>query len=123
MTEVDRRLRVHANGDASLRLTARERQVLYLVSQGQSNVMIGHWLGVTEDTVKTHVRHMMRKLDAQARAHLVRRGFELDLLQLEVAMQDDKLVSRKATTGSIRRALTVLGWTPPPRETNVEDVT
>lgn len=104
-------------------LTQRQKQVLQLMAGGLSNAAIGQRLGVTEDTVKTHVRHMMRKLDAQARAHLVRRGFELDLLQLEVAMQDDKLVSRKATTGSIRRALTVLGWTPPPRETNVEDVT
>ena len=43
-------------------LTEREMEVLRLLAQGQSNKDIARQLQVVEDTVKTHVRHILAKL-------------------------------------------------------------
>ena len=52
-------------------LTPREIKVLSMVAKGGSNREIGHVLGIAEDTVKAHMRHIMNKLDAQDRTHAV----------------------------------------------------
>ena len=52
-------------------LTPREIKVLSNVAKGSSNREIGQRLGITEDTVKAHMRHIMNKLDAQDRTHAV----------------------------------------------------
>lgn len=49
-------------------LTAREVEVLRLVAQGLSNVMIGSRLGVSEFTIKRHVANILAKLDLPSRA-------------------------------------------------------
>lgn len=54
-------------------LTHRERQVLDLLSVGNTNAKIAAELFVTQNTVKSHVRHIMRKLDASSRAEAVSR--------------------------------------------------
>jgi len=41
--------------------TNREREVLALVAQGNSNKMVGEALGIQEHTVKQHVWNIMRK--------------------------------------------------------------
>ena len=61
-------------------LTERERQVLHLMSCGQSNKEIGAMLFLSEDTVKTHARRLFRKLEASDRAHAVAVGFRLGLV-------------------------------------------
>ena len=43
-------------------LTAREREVLQLIVDGFSNHMISESLYVTVGTVKTHIRHILKKL-------------------------------------------------------------
>ena len=48
-------------------LTAREEEVLGLVSQGLSNREIARTLWIAESTVKVHVRHVLEKLDAKSR--------------------------------------------------------
>ena len=53
------------------RLTDRERQVLSLVAEGQSNKMIGDRLTISERTVKSHLTYIMTKLRAQDRTHAV----------------------------------------------------
>jgi two-component system, NarL family, response regulator LiaR len=59
-------------------LTARERDVLALIAQGRSNKRIALELGISEKTVKTHVGHVLAKLDVtdrtQAAVLAVRHG-------------------------------------------------
>ena len=49
------------------RLTAREREVLSLIALGRSNKRIALELGIAEKTVKTHVGHLLAKLDVPDR--------------------------------------------------------
>jgi two-component system, NarL family, response regulator LiaR len=48
-------------------LTERESDVLRLLAQGHSNKDIARHLHVVEDTVKSHVRHILSKLGVQSR--------------------------------------------------------
>jgi DNA-binding NarL/FixJ family response regulator len=48
-------------------LTPRERDVLALIAQGRSNKRIALELGISEKTVKTHVGHVLAKLDVTDR--------------------------------------------------------
>ena len=60
--------------------TAREIEVLQLVSEGLVNREIGDRLFLSEETVKSHVRHILAKLQARSRAHAVAIGFRRGLL-------------------------------------------
>lgn len=60
-------------------LTRREQQILRLIGTGASNQTIARTLFVTIGTVKTHVQHIMAKLDAQNRTEAVAKAKELDL--------------------------------------------
>lgn len=52
-------------------VTDREREVLTLVGRGLSNSEIARALHISPGTAKTHVRHLLTKLDARDRVHLV----------------------------------------------------
>lgn len=53
-------------------ITRSERDVLAeLALDGASNTEIGDRLGVAEDTVKTHIKHLLRKTGAPTRTALV----------------------------------------------------
>lgn len=52
-------------------LTGREREVVRLVALGYTGPEIADQLHITHDTVRTHVRNAMVKVDARSRAHLV----------------------------------------------------
>ena len=59
------------NGEALRGITGREREVLALVARGLSNTEIAEHLHIGPGTAKTHVRHLLTKLDARDRVHLV----------------------------------------------------
>ena len=54
-------------------LTAREREVLGLLGEGAANRVIAQRLGISEGTVKYHVKNILRKLRARSRADAVAR--------------------------------------------------
>jgi DNA-binding CsgD family transcriptional regulator len=62
-------------GDAasgrSARLSPRELDVLRALAGGDSTEQIGTVLGMSPHTVRTHIRNIMRKLEARTRAHAV----------------------------------------------------
>ena len=60
--------------------TMREIEVLQLVSDGLVNREIGARLFLSEETVKSHVRHLLAKLQARSRAHAVAVGFRRGLI-------------------------------------------
>jgi DNA-binding NarL/FixJ family response regulator len=60
--------------------TARELEVLQLISDGLVNREIGVRLFLSEETVKSHVRHLLAKLQARSRAHAVAVGFRRGLI-------------------------------------------
>ena len=60
--------------------TNREIEVLQLISEGLVNREIGKVLFLSEETVKSHVRHLLAKLQARSRAHAVAIGFRRGIL-------------------------------------------
>lgn len=53
-------------------LTERERQILILVAKGMSNKEIARYLGLSLQTVKTHVSRILQKLKVRSRAEAAR---------------------------------------------------
>jgi NarL family two-component system response regulator LiaR len=68
LTRLMRELRAHEQVE---NLTERERQVLQLLGQGQSNKQIARALRLREETVKTHVSKILHKLGVQSRTQAV----------------------------------------------------
>jgi two-component system nitrate/nitrite response regulator NarL len=54
-------------GTGSEILSAREREILTLISRGASNKVIARDLDIAETTVKIHVQHILRKLNLSSR--------------------------------------------------------
>jgi DNA-binding NarL/FixJ family response regulator len=61
-------------------LTQREREVLRLLSDGNSNEEIGKALFISPETVRTHVRKAMDKLDADTRTQAVAKALRQSLI-------------------------------------------
>ncbi|MEM9837810.1 MAG: response regulator transcription factor [Pseudomonadota bacterium] len=61
----------------ALGLSERERRVLELIADGQSNKEIARTLGISPNTVKTHLSRLFSKLDVSKRTLAVRRAREL----------------------------------------------
>ena len=52
-------------------LTGREREILQLLADGMSNADVAAKLFISQETVKSHVRHILTKLEADTRTHAV----------------------------------------------------
>jgi DNA-binding NarL/FixJ family response regulator len=77
--EVSIELATHATDEP---LTPAEIDVLRLIAAGESNKQIGDKLGITEDTVKGRVRHILSKLGANDRTHAALIGLKRGIIEL-----------------------------------------
>jgi len=68
-------------------LTERETEVLRLLALGHSNKDIARHLQIVEDTVKTHVKHILAKLGVQSRTQAVLCAMRLGLVSDEQGKQ------------------------------------
>lgn len=66
---------------AEIGLSQREMEVLDCLAQGKTSTKIASDLFITENTVKTHVRHILEKLEAANRAEAVSRAIQLGLIR------------------------------------------
>ena len=62
----------------SVRMTARERQVIDLIAEGLSNKEIAARLGIAAHTVKSHVRNIMEKLALHTRLQIAAYSYRRD---------------------------------------------
>ncbi len=60
-------------------LTERETQILRMVVEGKSNKAIAKGLGLSEGTIKSHLRNIYRKLQVRTRAEAAAQAVQLDI--------------------------------------------
>jgi len=82
--EVTRQVLRAVNLDASRALgsglSSREMEVLQRLAQGKTTAQISSDLFISDNTVKTHVRHILEKLEASNRAEAVSKAMQLGLI-------------------------------------------
>ena len=59
-------------------LSPKEGEVLNWIAEGKTNWEISLILSVSENTIKFHVKNLMRKLDAKNRHHLVAKSYGIN---------------------------------------------
>ncbi|NCO66134.1 MAG: response regulator transcription factor [Solirubrobacter sp.] len=74
-----------------IKLSVRQLQVLKMIAEGFTNKRISAELGISYDTVKTHVRVILKKLDAADRAQAVSKAYDLDMLSLSDEPDSDTI--------------------------------
>jgi DNA-binding NarL/FixJ family response regulator len=80
-SQADTRADATARGHPGMEdLTEREREILVAVAGGLSNAEIATTMFISHATVKTHVSHLLTKLDARDRAQLVMIAYESGLI-------------------------------------------
>jgi DNA-binding CsgD family transcriptional regulator len=63
----------------------RDVEVLALVAQGHTNAEIGAALYISEETVKSHLRHIIAKMGARNRTHAVAIAVGFSMPDLTIA--------------------------------------
>jgi DNA-binding NarL/FixJ family response regulator len=64
-------------------LSSREMEVLECLAQGKTTIQIAGKLYISENTVKTHVRHILEKLEASNRAEAVSKALQMGFIRQE----------------------------------------
>jgi DNA-binding NarL/FixJ family response regulator len=64
-------------------LSPREREIMHLMAEGRTAESIGGALGVSVETVRTHVRNVIRKLQARNRVHAIALALERGEIALD----------------------------------------
>jgi len=64
-------------------LTSREMEVFQLIARGLSNSEIGEQLFITDTTVKTHVTHVLQKLNLRGRVQAVVLAYQTGIVEAE----------------------------------------
>jgi LuxR family transcriptional regulator, regulator of acetate metabolism len=80
-------------------LTRREVEVFGMLAEGESNARIAQRLVVSDDTVKTHVKHILRKLGVNNRSQAVSRYF-----QAQAAPEDAHFKEERSPVRPMRAA-------------------
>lgn len=68
-------------------LSPREREIMHLMAEGNTAEQIGDKITVSVETVRTHVRNVIRKLQARNRVHAIAIALERGEIQLEPHQQ------------------------------------
>lgn len=66
--------------EAAPRLTARQRQTLALLAAGCSTSQMAELMGLSNDTVRNHVKRLLKRLDAHSRVEAVAKGRRASLV-------------------------------------------
>jgi two-component system NarL family response regulator len=64
-------------------LSVRELQILQLLTQGMTNREIGQELGISENTVRNHMNHLLEKMDSRDRTGAVTTALRQGLVRLD----------------------------------------
>lgn len=63
-----------------LTITEREREVLYLVARGKTNWEIGTILGISEYSVRDHLKSISKRMETSNRTHTITKAIKLGLI-------------------------------------------
>lgn len=76
-------------------LSIRECGILELIGQGYSNKRAARTLGISAETVKSHVKRVFIKLDVNTRAHAIARAQSLGLFELRYVRPRSVIATRE----------------------------
>jgi len=71
----------HPGAETQNILSDRELEVLTCLADGQTTIQIANRLFISENTVKTHIRHILEKLEASNRTEAVSKAIQFGLIQ------------------------------------------
>jgi DNA-binding CsgD family transcriptional regulator len=103
-TAADERLSTIANHDPWQALTPREREVAALACMGYTNREIARQMVISPNTVKTHIRHVLRKFSVSSKIELRKTQAEWDFAEWNDAKIHWPLLARR-----VRRPETSIG--------------
>jgi LuxR family transcriptional regulator, maltose regulon positive regulatory protein len=89
--------RVSTAPGAAASLSARERVILAMIGEGNSNKEIARALEIAPETVKSHVKNIFQKLSVEKRAQAVARAQSLGLVA--TSFGDDRIVPHQRRAG------------------------
>jgi DNA-binding NarL/FixJ family response regulator len=81
--QVLRAVNPEPNAIVNMGLSTREMDVLECLARGMTTTDISEELFISENTVKTHVRHILEKLDASNRAEAVSKAIQMGVIGQE----------------------------------------